>query len=107
MGPEKHTGERCSPPIVYVESCCHHGKTPEVVRPERNGHSTVPFDVVTQLLPQVNGVAPVGKDVGSKEKRGHRQDEEGLNMHDLTLGILVGAGAAVFLVGLLMVLLFR
>jgi hypothetical protein len=34
-------------------------------------------------------------------------DDESLNVKDMLLGALIGAGGAVFLVGLLMVILFR
>jgi len=101
----------CQHPVVYVSSaCCHHPpQQPPKVNlapffppppPKLNGHV-----VPTQILPTVKGRAPVNDPDLDDPPARHRigDDDEGLNMRDMLLGALVGAGLAIFVIGLLLV----
>lgn len=99
----------CGSAVVYIEACCRHEKKPPpVVRAERNGRPpSVSVEEITQLLPQVEKKAPKVATLEPAKVSTRHRDDGGINMSDLTLGALIGAGTAVFLLGLLMVLLFR
>lgn len=113
--------ERCQH-VVYIESCCHTHETPPAqgvaLRPFTavNGKGAIfgtGAGAVTQQLPQVrlNG-SFVGKaEAPRKEEaedtpRRHREDD-GIDMKDMTLGALIGAAGAIFVVGLLLIFLIR
>lgn len=69
---------------------------------------------ITQQLPQVraNGrfvgkaEAPLKDPEVEPSPRRHREDDS-LDMKDMTLGMLIGAAGAIFVVGLLLIFLIR
>ena len=101
----------CRHPVVYIENRCCHTQAPKVppaigqvrpfVAPPLNGHVVAP----TQLLPTVKPADPVEAEAVPR----HRVDDEedGTNMKDILLGCLIGAAVAIFVVGLLLILLLR
>lgn len=103
--------DSCRHPVVYIESRCCHSQAPKFppavaqVRPfpvpSLNGHQVVP----TQLLPAVK---PVEVEPVEPAPRHRLDDEEdGTNVKDILLGCLIGAAVAIFVVGLLLILLLR
>jgi hypothetical protein len=68
--------------------------------PKLNGHQVIP----TQILPTVKARAPVNEpdDPRARHRMGD-DDGESLNVKDMFLGGLIGAGVAIFVVGLLLV----
>lgn len=99
--------DKCRHPVVYIENrcCCQHQQKPPprmdlkpFLLPSPNG--SVPQ---TQLLPTVKA----GKaDDGEAEAR-HRkgEDDDGTDLKDILLGCLIGAAAAIFVTGLLLIFL--
>lgn len=112
-------------PVVYVQGCCCKRQAPPVdplvrsfadlpppvVQPERNGHGVYPAAVGKVVRPgaETQPLPIIGKREESAKPRRHREEDDdgGLDVKDLALGALVGAGGAIFMVGLLMVVLFR
>lgn len=100
--------DSCRHPVVYIENrCCHQdGQKPLLpqrpfVAPPLNGHQVAP----TQLLPTVKPGVPVEADAAPR----HRLDGEkdGTDMKDILLGCLIGAAVAIFVIGLLLILVIR
>ena len=105
--------------MVYIDNhCCHHrGETPP---PEVKPFPMIPVPAArlngnapTQLLPTI-GPKAVGKaEVEPRDPepgeglRRHRMDddEDGADMKDVLLGALIGAALAIFVVGVLLILL--
>lgn len=92
--------------MVYIQTCgCECDKPPAaVVHAERNGHAVA--GAITQQLPEIKVESL------RRHRAGDAEEEEGpdpgsLNMKDLTLGALIGAAGAIFMVGLLLIFLIR
>lgn len=111
--------ERCRHAVVYIEAYCraHDAPPPPAeavpLRPLSSLNGKGSFfgtGAVTQVLPQVrvNG-SYVGKvEAPEVETPRHRDaEDEGIDMKDLTLGALIGAAGAIFVVGLLLIFLIR
>lgn len=91
-------------PLVVIEHrCCHHQEPKPLPRlevkpfpvPQVNGHMPA-----TQLLPMVRAGNP---DEG--EARHRKGEDDGTDMKDILLGSLIGAAAAIFVTGLLLIFL--
>jgi hypothetical protein len=106
--------DSCRHPVVYIETRCCHTQPPQAPKPppvlgqvrpfpvpSLNGHQVTP----TQLLPTVKPGTPEAPEAVPR----HRvdDDEDGTNMKDILLGSLIGAAVAIFVVGLLLILLLR
>lgn len=111
--------ERCRHAVVYIEAHCRvHDSLPPPAEavplrplPSLNGKgSFFGTGSVTQVLPQVrvNG-GYVGKaEVPQPDVESPRHaEDEGIDMKDMTLGVLIGAAGAIFVVGLLLIFLIR